>query len=305
VREREPEHAPILVAPDSKAEFDGVRRRSMKGRMRPGGFTAVVIASAVLTSSCGDRNPTEPTETRAPSVPATVPVPPAPQPPAPQPLQLTLTGVVTDDEGRPIPNARLTRWFGFYEQQSVSTDASGKYKLQFSASRGSEVGPPGAENAVAFVTAEAPGYEYTSHYILAPTDEVAQDFRMYPFQTITAGESRQVTIAPDDSVCGWDWSPGRETTCRFVRLSVPTGGVLTVEVVPLDPASKIAWVDVWNRSGLGSSSNPAVLTVPADAVVSVAVAVKWGATVNQSFVVKSSFVSPSLGVRHGMAGKGP
>src|SRR4051812_756855 len=117
--------------------------------MRVTAVTVVVIALAVSTSSCGDGNPTTPTRVGgAAPVPAPVPVPPAP-PPAPQPaVQLTMTGVVTDEEGRPIPNATLTRWFREYEQQSVTTDASGKYTLQFSASRGSEAGPPGAEDAV-------------------------------------------------------------------------------------------------------------------------------------------------------------
>ncbi len=252
--------------------------------MRIASVTATVIVSVTLVS-CGNDTPTTPTQVG--SVRTPLPSGPAPSPPSPV-EQLTMTGAVVDDDGRPIPNATLTRWFGFYEQQSVSTDGSGKYRLQFGASRGSEAGPPGAQNSVAFVTLEAPGYALMSQYILAPTNEFVHSFRMHRIQRIAAGTSAQMTIAPDDSVCGWDWSPGRETVCRFLEISVPANGTLTVEVAPLDGSSKLEWVEVWNNLK-GVHANPAVLPASADSNTHVSVAVEWGATKNQSFLVRTAW----------------
>jgi len=255
--------------------------------MRFARFKAMVILSVTFVS-CGKDTPTNPTPLGSVQSPfPSTPLLAEQRPPSPV-EQLTMTGVVVDDDGGAIPSATLTRWFGFYEQQKVSTDGSGKYQLQFSASRGSESGPPGAQDAVAFVTLEAPGYGLMSQYILAPANEFVHNFRMHRIQRIVAGTSAEITVAPDDSVCGWDWSPGRETVCRFLEISVPASGTLTVEVVPLDGFSKVARVEVWNELQ-GVQANPASLSASAESYTHVTVAVDWGATQNQSFSIRTSW----------------
>ncbi|MEO5895006.1 MAG: hypothetical protein ABIS06_04845 [Vicinamibacterales bacterium] len=203
-------------------------------------------------------------------------------------MPFEMTGLVANDEGSPIPGATVTVWLGDFVEPSVGlTDALGHYSVRFSSARGSNAGPPGTELSVGMAVIEAPGYDWYLRYIVAPTEQIVEDFHLQRIRRITAGESTVVTVAPGDRVCGSDWSPGRETICGSIRVLAATDGTLTVAALPAAGNSALASLSVFG-SYIGGTGNPVSIRVTAGAEYTVVLALQWGLTASQSFAVKTS-----------------
>jgi hypothetical protein len=257
--------------------------------MKPVGCSVVLLATVLWTAACDGRGPTTPTSPPAPPPPPSTGGGPSRSPSPPQSsIVFEMTGVVTDDEGIPVPGATVTVWHdAFVESSVVVTDASGRYSVRFSSARGSNAGPPGTELSVGMALIDAPGYDWYARYIVTPTEQVVENFRLHRIHRITAGESAVVTVAPHDRVCGSDYSPGRETICGVVHVVAPSDGTLTVEAVPAEGASAIARLEVFGSRG-GGTGNPTSIPVTAGTEYMAVLAVPWGLTASQSFVVKTS-----------------
>ena len=250
--------------------------------MKTAGSFTLFLATLVLIIACDGRSPTTPT-------PST-PVPTNPQPPSPPPqpaIRLEMNGMVTDEEGAPISGATVTALVDPYTGPSVVTDGSGRYSIQFVSTRGANGGPPGTESAVAMALVEAAGYEWYMRYVVAPTEEVRENFRLLRIRRIAAGQSAAVTVTPEDRVCGGDWSPGRETICAAIRVVSPTDGILTVQALPSDGGPALASLEVFTSTS-GGTGNPVSIPVFAGTEYQAVLALPWGLTASRSFVVETS-----------------
>jgi hypothetical protein len=256
--------------------------------MQTADWRIVVLVALVLAAACNGRGPTSPTPSPVPPPPPVRPIPPPP-PPA---VSFEMAGLVTDDEARPLSGATVTVWHdAFIDSSVVVTDASGRYSVRFSSARGSNAGPPGTELSVGMALIEAPGYDWHARYLVAPTERFVENFHLHRIHRITAGESAIVTVAPDDRVCGSDSSSGRETICGIVHVVAPTDGTLTVAAFPAEERSALASLEVFGVQG-GGIGNPNSILVTAGTEYMAVLAVRWGATVRQSFVVKTSIAVP-------------
>ena len=220
--------------------------------------------------------PTTPTPTAAPALP--------PAPPLPTPL-FPLAGLVTNRiTSAPIPGARVVASYPPV-RPIVMTDGLGRYIM-------TGLPPPGSTG---FVWAIADDYETDVHY---HRSEV-QDFRLYPIQRMTAGDSTVVTLGPDDSLCSTDalgpgW--GADVVCRIVRVEVPTGGILTVEALSTGggprPLLEVL-VSAGGRLLQEVLANPTSLQVPAGTEARAFIAIAATETTKQSFTLNTSLGTPA------------
>lgn len=203
-----------------------------------------------------------------------------------------MTGVVTDDAGKPVPGARVAIRDDFGDLPVVRTDNTGRYTLNFSRGPGSihlpEFDPADTRDAVAFVSVEAPGYEPHSRFVLGTSEQIVENIRLRRVQHIAAGESAMLTISLDDSVCDTTVWPGRELICRTLRVSAPTDGVMSVEAVPNDAASGRSTLQVFGDRTGAPRGNPTAIEVSAGEEYTVKVELPRPFSASQSFVVKTS-----------------
>jgi hypothetical protein len=248
------------------------------------GCSFILLVAVLLAAACDGRGPTTPTSPSAP--PAAVPSPPR------QSMSFEMTGVVTDDDGPPVPGAKVAVWRDYVDVPSMLTDGSGAYKLKFTAVPGSAYvlnwDPAGTEDAVAFVTVEASGYEPYARYILGTTQDLVENIRLHRIKRITAGESAVLTIVPDDTVCVLDVWPGRELICGTLRVVAPDNGIMTVEAVPTQATSELPMLEFFGNQTGAPRANPTALRVTAGIEYTIKVEVPRGFTGSQSFVVKTS-----------------
>jgi len=198
-----------------------------------------------------------------------------------------MSGVVTDDEGTPVPGARVSIWLDYDNLPSALTDGSGAYKLNFTGVPGANTGPAGTEDSVAFAQVEAPGYERYARYLLGATEHLVENFHVHRIKRITAGESAQLTMAADDTVCAVDALPGRDSICGIVRVVAPTNGIMTVGAVPIRAGSQLPTLAVYGGN-TGRQGNPTSIRVVAGTEYKVDVEVPWGIRESQSFLVQTS-----------------
>jgi len=205
-------------------------------------------------------------------------------------MAFEMTGIVTDQEGTPVPGATVMAWED-YSGPSVLTDESGRYKLSFTGVPGSIKGPAGTEEAVAFIHVEASGYERYARYLLGTTQHLVENVQLRRIKRITTGESAVLTIAPDDTVCVLDGLPGRDLVCGIVRVVVPASGILSIGAVPQQAGSAIPMLRAFG-GGTGGWGNPTSFRVTAGTEYTVTVEVPWGFTGSQSFVVNATMALP-------------
>jgi len=215
-------------------------------------------------------------------------------------MAFEMTGRVTDDEGGPVAGAKVTiildvgEWYG--PNPWVLTDASGRYKVNFMAIPGSNyypgLDPPGTKEAVGFVMVEASGYDWHARYVLGTTEHLVENIRLRRIQRITAGESAELAVAPDDKVCASDAWPGRELICGTLRVVAPRNGTMTIEAVPGQAGSQLPGLEVWGGR-TGGRGNPTSISVVAGTEYTVNVELPWGISASQSFGVKTSMSSRS------------
>ena len=192
---------------------------------------------------------------------------------------IVLTGRVTDSTtSAPIPGA-IVSINGRYRGP---TDSSGYYSVTGLLDYGRNFD---------FTYVSAKSYASDYRYIRGTT----QNARLYPIERITAGQSKLLTIAPDDTLClnNVQDTPGlgQDYVCRSVRVVAPGDGVIAVEALSTQgearPPLEVETVD-------GSSccserlENPTSIAVTAGTEIIVNVEMKLGSTTSQSFVVNTS-----------------
>ena len=210
-------------------------------------------------------------------------------------MAFDMTGHVTGDEGRPVAGAKVTivldigEWYG--PNPWVFTDASGRYRVNFTELSGSNhypgLDPPGTKEAVGFVLVEASGYDWHSRYVLGTTEHVVEAIRLRRIQRITAGESAVLAVEPDDKVCASDVWPGRELICATLRVVAPRDGFMTIEAVPSQAGTQRPALEVWGDR-TGRRGNPTSISVVAGSEYTVNVELPWGISASHAFVVKTS-----------------
>lgn len=130
---------------------------------------------------------------------------------------IVLTGQVTDAAtSAPIAGATV-RINGRY---STITDGSGRYSVT------GFLDLP-ADNATYIV---ANDYDGDTRYIRG----TSQNVRLYRIERMTAGDSKAVVVAPDDTLCNnnlQEPSFGSKYVCRSVHVVAPSDGVMTVEAL--------------------------------------------------------------------------
>ena len=246
--------------------------------MNRSGAGALMLGTLLLAVGCES----QPNTVTAPSTsgPATQPQPPQPPPPA---TNFEVTGVVTSEQGVPVAGAVVTMANGPYSSwPSTVSDGSGGYRIAFSAtSTGS--------GFVARAQVIAEGYElyWRSLFTNSFANNNVESFRLYPVKRVTAGDSSVVAFPSDVGECtGWV-----ARRCGIMRVTIPSTGILTVEVTPTDSSGRQPTLEICCVSGNEIYGNP--LTLPLDGLVGsellVLVTLRDDSTAAESFVVKTSF----------------
>jgi hypothetical protein len=212
--------------------------------------TATRFAAALVTTcalGCGSPAPTAPTLAPSPFAPE------AASTCSPrltcEVVSFQITGVATDDDGRPVPGANVTiaPWkFGPVAPRIfLATDAAGFYRAEFEAMRD-------AVGGVGNVVVEHSGYENNARYLgPAVPQEMTQNFHLYRIRRIAPGESVALTVRPNDPSCGFDG----EWICRTVRIITPRAGTLTVTLTSHNPQNETG-LEVFQRVPAGVSFRP-------------------------------------------------
>ena len=229
--------------------------------------------------------------------PSAVPAAPTPTSPAiagpiclPGSCQtIQISGVATDDEGRPVAGARVTvRPFIIGQSPPAiitMTDAAGSYRVEFDGMRD-------AVGGLGSAVAELPGHETYWRY-LGPSfpQPFVQNFHLYRINQIRPGEPVSVIVRPDDSACGLD----DEWVCRTVRITAPQTGTLKLSLVAHNPQDQTG-LEMYDRApgGVfarrGCCSAEATLRVGAGTEVKANILVWWSTRVSHSFTLDTSFV---------------
>jgi len=252
----------------------------------------ICVVIALLAAACGGR---------APTAPASQPQPPKSR----EAVLYQLSGVVTDDDGNPIPSAALTVDFvptdKPYDHRSVIADAVGRYSIEFYGVPGGIKtsvlrGPVGTDDAVALVSVGPPGcglvenvvepecaFDPDFRYVVSKATRIAQDFHLHRLTRIAAAASTIMTIAPDDRLCALGFT-AQFYVCRNIHVLASAAGMLTIEAASADGTSTLVVVG-WEDAGLPFSFSTAV-SAGQDLVVHLAVPL--GLSSNRSVLVNTS-----------------
>ena len=229
----------------------------------------LALGFALLAGGCGSSLP-------APAAPTA----PSPNPATtfPQPVEITVNGRVVDGAtGAPINGARVSidgRYTG-------TTDNSGTFSVA------------------------GLGYGSNRDYTYVSAENYAADFRwirgtihnvhLHRVERIVAGESKLVTIEPDDTLCVNNVQDtlglGPDYLCRSVFVVAPNDGAVTIEAVSTqDGAHPPVEVETRGVSPCCSErmGNPTTIQVAAGTVIVVNVEMRASSTSTQSFVVNTS-----------------
>ena len=192
-----------------------------------------------------------------------------------------VTGQVTDSAtSSPISGARV--WFSAFNM--TTTDSSGNYSVTNPFFFG-----PNIDHTMIF----ADNYEWDFRLIR----ETVQNVRLYPIERITAGESWQVTVRPDDSLCvnhlqNPTWGEQQHYVCRSVHILAASDGVMTLEAIATQGGARPPLIEVEIRDGPNccyeSMGNPTSIRVTAGAEFVASVEMVLGSTTSQSSTLKTS-----------------
>jgi hypothetical protein len=252
-----------------------------------------LLGTVLFATACNRSQPiaTAPSSLALPS--------PSGSPTTPHPsMEFAMGGLVSNDEGVPVPGARMTVLFDpeapDSQQPSALTDAAGRYAVNFKAVPGSAYvpnrDPAGTEDAVAFGQVEASGYERYARWILGTTQRLIENVRLHRITHITAGTPAMLTIAPDDTLCVLDVWPGRDLICGIVHVVAPTSGTMSIAAVPSQAGSDLPDIEAYGGA-TGARGNPVLIQVSAGTEYTVLVEVPWGHQVSQSFVLNTSVLT--------------
>lgn len=202
------------------------------------GLLLLVTVGALLAAACGS-SPTAPSSTvsAAPS-PSPPPSPTPGTPTAPAATLFRVTGVVTDETGAPLNGLPLHFEFaagdfasvpelGCNSYCTISTDAAGRYELNFKAIPTSFYRSP---IAAGLVHTWREGYQPAVHLLPLGTTDIVQNIRVRRSRVIRAGESFTSVVEPDSSMCTdlEDWFVWARR-CEFIVIATDTTGTLVVD----------------------------------------------------------------------------
>ena len=236
----------------------------------------LLVLLPIVVTACDGRGPTQPTA-------VTQPTPPS------RPINgqtFEVAGVVTDERGQPMAGAAVTMGLssvGFPHWPSVLTDATGSYKISFTAT-------PSVSGFVARAQVVAEGYEeYWRSLRSTGATTYIENFRLDRIIRVAAGDSIVLTVPPDVGECiGWV-----AQVCPFVRVTLPSQGRLTIEVDPIGQSAERPPVEVCCVDGNEVYGNPITVPVSADELsvneLYVKVGLRRGFATTVSFLVKTSF----------------
>ena len=234
-----------------------------------GAWLLPIAMSVALTAGCGS-TPTSPAPTPAPT--------PAPSPspaPAPTIARYHVTGRVTEVNGSPLSVAGVEVDYregggGFSDPPAhchslgcwllARTDPAGKYDVTFEPGPGSIFLAQGAGVIYGFME----GFATNVQLLPRGSAEIVQNLRLRPVRRIDVGQSLEVTVEPDSSLCSdLEDLYALSYRCEFVDVVAPIPGTLLVEirgsaggVVPT-----VFWTTTGNYVGPITRS-PDVSTVP-------------------------------------------
>ena len=246
----------------------------------------LVIVAAACHSGGSSTSPSGPSG--SPTSPSGRPGDGPTSPPRPPGEAFEVTGVVTDDAGRPVQGiaVRMRYWLGGHiEAPAALTDAAGAYRIAFS-SNPWNAGSRGRGAARAELIVD--GYEWYYRTVIATAPQLVENFRLNPLRRIAAGESVALSMTQDDGECvaGLSWTLA--TVCRTVSVRTPAPGSLTVQAIGVGDAGQ-PLVSVCCVSGDDRGGNPVTLPVSAGNESTVEVGLLGSVMTAQPIVVKTSF----------------
>jgi hypothetical protein len=238
-------------------------------------ITGFAVLSVIFTSACsgGGTPPTSPS-TKGTTTPA-----PTPNPSPTVPTSVVLTGQVMDSStSAPISGATVS----INGRYRTTTDSSGNYSV-------TGLLDAGGNHDFTYVSAN----NYTSDYRYIRA--TSQNVYMYRIERITAGDSRSVTVALNDTLCvnNVQDSPGLgpDYVCRSVHVVAPSDGVLTLEAVSTQggerPLLEVETVGA-PRCCAERLGNPTSIQVTAGTEVVANIEMAVGATSSQAFRLNTS-----------------
>ena len=245
----------------------------------------VFVIALLTVAGCDGPRPTQPTPLLTEAPPQTE-APPStqagPRPPSPV-ASFEFTGIVTGEGGAPMPGAVVT--VAHYQGgqrvhfPTVSTDASGRYRIDITAST---LG----NGFVARVQVAAVGYEeYWRSLKVGAGTQFLENFRLYRLTRVAAGDSTVLMVPPDLGECR-SWMAA---SCGVVRITIPKAGRLTVEAVSDDTVTERPPLEVCCESGNEVSGNPLTLSVAPGPELELLIGLSRGVSTTRSFKVKTSF----------------
>jgi hypothetical protein len=207
-----------------------------------------------------------------------------------------VTGVGTDDDGKPVANATVDFLFGvsletFAEASSV-TDGSGFYRVSFRAIP--SVSASGTTAVADFVKS---GYDTDTRRFRPTSLDASQtlNFHTYRSRQITAGESTVVTVAPGDAICdaAIDDGPGtQDYACRIVHVVAPRDAIMTLEALAtaggVPPRFEVRIGAPGTPGYSVRVENPTSIPVTAGTEVPAVVEMLAGSPNSQTFTLKTS-----------------
>jgi hypothetical protein len=242
--------------------------------------TLLVIA-LLAAAGCDGQTPTQPKPLTQPGLPG----PPGPTS-ASNGASFEVTGMVTNEGGTPMAGAVVTmaHYSGGVEVHllrwpTVSTDASGNYRIGFTAT-------PLGNGFVARAQVVADGYEEYWRSLRADgRTTYVENVRLSRITRITAGDSIVLSVGPNMGDCrGWV-----AAVCAVVRITIPKAGRLTVEAVSDDTMTERPPLEVCCESGNEVYGHPVTVTVVPGPELMLFIGLGQGVSTARSFKVKTSF----------------
>jgi hypothetical protein len=180
----------------------------------------------------------------------------------------TIAGRVVDQHGHGVPGATVFT----YQLGSVRTDGNGAYSIE----------APSVSGLIE-AKVEYPGYERHERFLRAVA--TPQNFLLRNVVRMAPGESRQVTVTPDDSLYGFDFEFRRRT----VRVIAPTDATVEFEVVADDPRYLIG-LAVGPMPDYPCCGARTTVNMRAGQEVSAHALMSWRVTESQTFTVVSKIL---------------
>ena len=217
--------------------------------------TVTIMAIAILSTAC-DGNPVQPSRLTSTNSggPAVVPS-----------TTVTITGRVVDEHGNGVAAATVFT----YQAGSVRADDEGRYSLEVPSTL-----------KVIEAKVEYPGYEHHARF-LHPVS-TPQNFLLRDIIRMAPGDSRRLTVTPQDSHYGFDFEYKRRT----VRVVSPADAMVEFEVLADDPRhiEGLAFGVMPNYPCCGDRMT---LSMRAGQEVSVHVLMSWTAIDERNFTLVS------------------